>query len=117
MKLHLLDGVFFYPIMSKQAYLLFIFFISLNFIHAQTKVGGVVHDDTGATVPFANVVFANSTSGTTTNEDGDFYLQAEGNFDTLVVSFLGYKTLKVPLKSSVNLNMKITLEQEAASLG
>lgn len=85
-------------------------------MQAQTKVGGLVNDDTGGPVPFANVIFANTSIGTTTNEDGEFYLQTDGNYDTIIVSFLGYKSLKVALKSSVNLNMKITLEQEAASL-
>ena len=73
-------------------------------------------DDTGATVPFANVVFANSTSGTTTNEVGEFYLQSDDNYDTLVFSFIGYKTKKIALKSRVNLNMDVKLEQEASSL-
>ncbi|SDR75145.1 CarboxypepD_reg-like domain-containing protein [Christiangramia echinicola] len=116
MKLHLFDEVFFYPIMSKQAYLLLIFILSLNFIQAQTKVGGVVNDNSGETVPFANVVFANSTSGTTTNEDGEFYLQSDGNYDTLLISFIGYETKKIPLKASVNLEMNITLEEAASTL-
>jgi len=102
--------------LNKHTYLFFLFLISLNFVHAQTKVGGVVNDNSGKTVPFANVVFANSSTGTTTNEDGEFYLQDDGNYDTIVFSFIGYKTLKVPLKSSVNLDMKITLEEEASSL-
>jgi len=98
------------------SFFLFIFLFSFNFVQAQTKVGGVLNDNAGRTVPFANVVFANSSIGTTTNEDGEFYLQDDGNFDTIVISFIGYKTLKVPLKSSVNLDMNITLEEEAASL-
>ncbi|GAA4314884.1 DUF5686 family protein [Pontixanthobacter gangjinensis] len=102
--------------MSKQAYIFFLFLFSLNLLQAQTKVGGVVNDDAGKTVPFANVVFASSSTGTTTNEDGEFYLQAEEDYDTLVVSFIGYETTRIPLKSSVNLNMEITLNQEASSL-
>ena len=98
------------------SFFLFIFLFSFNFVQAQTKVGGVLNDNAGRTVPFANVVFANSSIGTTTNEDGEFYLQDDGDFDTIVISFIGYKTLKVPLKSSVNLDMNITLEEEAASL-
>ena len=110
------DEVFFYPEMNKHTYLL-ILFLSIFFnSNAQTKVGGVVNDNAGKTVPFANVVFANSTSGTTTNEVGEFYLQADENYDTLVISFIGYKTKEIALKSRVNLNMEITLEEEAASL-
>ena len=116
MKLHLLDEVFFYPIMSKQAYIVFLLTLCFNPILAQTKVQGVVNDNSGKSVPFANVVFASSSTGTTTNEDGEFYLQADKKYDTLVVSFIGYETSRIPLKSSVNLNMKILLEEQASSL-
>jgi len=102
--------------MNKYTYLLLLGFLPFLCLNAQTKVGGIVTDDTGTTVPFANVVFANSTSGTTTNEVGEFYLQADDNYDTLVLSFIGYKTKKIPLQSRVSLNMEIVLEQEASSL-
>ena len=116
MKLHLIDEVFFYPIMNIRVYILFLSIFSLNLLHAQTKVGGVVNDNSGKIVPFANVVFANSSTGTTTNEDGEFYLQSENNHDTLVISFVGFETLKIPLKSSVNLEMDITLQEAASTL-
>ncbi|TQI71744.1 carboxypeptidase-like protein [Gramella sp. Hel_I_59] len=102
--------------MNKYTYLLILFLLPVFSLIAQTKAGGIVTDDTGATVPFANVVFANSTSGTTTNEVGEFYLQSDDNYDTLVFSFIGYKTKKIALKSRVNLNMDVKLEQEASSL-
>ncbi|WP_035695509.1 DUF5686 and carboxypeptidase-like regulatory domain-containing protein [Christiangramia portivictoriae] len=102
--------------MNKYTYLFILFFLPVLSLIAQTKAGGIVTDDTGATVPFANVVFATSTSGTTTNEVGEFYLQSDDNYDTLVFSFIGYKTKKIALKSRVNLNMEVTLEQEASSL-
>ncbi|TRO64121.1 carboxypeptidase-like regulatory domain-containing protein [Christiangramia sabulilitoris] len=116
MKLHLHDEVFFYPIMNRYTYFFLILLFGFSGLNAQTKVGGVVNDNTGKTVPFANVVFANSTTGTTTNEEGEFYLQADDNFDTLVVSFIGYETLRIPLDSRVNLNMEITLEESASTL-
>ncbi len=103
--------------MSKRAYLFFLFLIGgLNFIYAQTKVGGVVNDNSGNPVPFANVIFENSSEGITTNENGEFYLQSPNDHEVLVISFLGYTTLRVPLESSVNLDMKITLQEEASSL-
>ncbi|MUP44395.1 carboxypeptidase-like regulatory domain-containing protein [Gramella sp. BOM4] len=103
--------------MSKRAVLFLMLFIGgLNFLLAQTKVGGVVKSTSGETVPFANVIFENSSEGITTDEGGEFYLQSERSYEAIVVSFLGYKTLRVPLESSVNLNMEIILEEEAASL-
>ena len=44
---------------------------------SQTKVSGVVIDDEGEAIAFANVFFKNSTEGTVTNEDGRFYLESE----------------------------------------
>ncbi|WP_166435221.1 DUF5686 family protein [Christiangramia sabulilitoris] len=102
--------------MNRYTYFFLILLFGFSGLNAQTKVGGVVNDNTGKTVPFANVVFANSTTGTTTNEEGEFYLQADDNFDTLVVSFIGYETLRIPLDSRVNLNMEITLEESASTL-
>ncbi|APG60305.1 DUF5686 and carboxypeptidase-like regulatory domain-containing protein [Christiangramia salexigens] len=102
--------------MNRQSLLIFLSVFCFTILNAQTKVSGIVKDNSEKTVPFANVVFANSTTGTTTNEVGEFYLQAEENYDTLAISFLGYKTKKIPLKSRVNLNMEITLEEEASKL-
>ncbi|AVR45464.1 hypothetical protein C7S20_09385 [Christiangramia fulva] len=102
--------------MKKKSLLFSIFFFFSILVFSQTKVGGVVKDIAGEPVPFANVVFKHSTEGTTTDEIGEFYLQSEKNYDTLEISFLGYKTTKIPLKSSVNLGMKIILEEETSSL-
>ncbi len=102
--------------MNIRSSLYIVFILCLHTVFSQTKVGGKVNDATGKPVPFANVVFVNSTTGTTTDETGDFYLQSDGNYDTLAVSFIGYKTLKIPLKSSVSLNMKITLEEDESML-
>lgn len=95
---------------------MFLFLTGILSLKAQTKVGGKVGDGSGNAVPFANVVFKTSSEGTTTNEIGEFYLESGKNYDTLVVSFVGYKTLEVPLKSSVNLRMDIILEEETSSL-
>jgi hypothetical protein len=88
----------------------------VNTVIAQTKVGGVVMDQDGVTVPFANVVFPNSNEGTITNDDGRFYLQSDSTYDQIEISFVGYKTTLVPLDSSVELNMEITLPQDEAQL-
>lgn len=83
---------------------------------SQTKVSGVVKDSSNQPLPFVNVVFKNSSAGTTSNENGSFYLQSQKDYDTLEVSFLGYKTQDVILESAVNLDMEIVMEEEASSL-
>src|SRR5690606_17704972 len=80
-------------------------------IHAQTKVSGIVVDEGGLPVPFANVLFKDSSEGTITNDDGRFYLESVNNFSTLVVSFVGYTTKEITLDKKVNYNMKVELQE------
>ncbi len=83
---------------------------------AQTKVGGVVYDQDGATVPFANVVFPGSYEGTITNDDGRFYLQSDKTYQQIEISFVGYKTKTIDLASKVTLDFNIILENDEAQL-
>ncbi|WP_299366337.1 DUF5686 and carboxypeptidase-like regulatory domain-containing protein [Winogradskyella sp.] len=83
---------------------------------AQTKVSGYVFDEKEEPVPFANVVFKGSTEGTITNEEGRFYLESDETWETLVVSFVGFETLEIPLDKRVNYNLRFVLKEEASSL-
>ncbi|MFC2152477.1 carboxypeptidase-like regulatory domain-containing protein, partial [Bacteroidota bacterium] len=57
-----------------------------------TKVRGTVLDiTTNVPIPFVNVTFKNSTIGTITNTDGEYFLETRSFYDTIVVSFVGYK--------------------------
>jgi len=51
---------------------LFLLLVTVSPIFAQTKVSGIVVDKSKQPIPFANVVFKNSSVGTVTNEDGRF---------------------------------------------
>ena len=82
----------------------------------QTKAGGIVYDDAGSPIPFANVVFAGSTEGTITNEDGRFYIQSDATYTGLKVSFVGFQSKEVALPQKVNYDLKITLGEETESL-
>ncbi len=84
---------------------------------SQTRVSGTLVDEAGATIPFANVIFPNSSEGTITNDDGSFYLESVQVRDSIRFSYLGYKTITVPLKSRYVTGLRIVMEQEASSLG
>ncbi|MFD0862793.1 DUF5686 family protein [Sungkyunkwania multivorans] len=77
----------------------------------QTKVSGIVLDDFGDPVPFANVIFKDSSKGTITNDDGRFYLESDERYEALIVSFVGFTTQEVALEKSVTYNLEITLPQ------
>lgn len=104
------------PMKIKQLFLLFTLLGSFSTL-AQTRAGGVVVDEAGNGIPFATIVFPNSSEGTITNDDGSFYLESENTYHSIIVSYLGYKTETVPLKNSYTENIRIEIEQEAASLG
>lgn len=98
---------------------LYIFLISLFWglcVNAQTKIGGKVVDQHGEPMAFANVIFVNSTEGTITNENGKFYLESKNDHDAIEFSFTGYKTVTLPLKKGNNLDLEITMEEDAAAL-
>jgi len=96
--------------------LLIIVVLSALSSYAQTKVSGVVKDDYGEPVAFANVIFKDSNEGTITNENGRFYLESDVKHDGLWVSFVGYELQVVPLEKRTTYELVVTLKEEASSL-
>ncbi|MGM5468779.1 DUF5686 family protein [Flavobacteriaceae bacterium LMO-SS05] len=96
--------------------LLVIFFFGILSVFSQTKVNGYVFDENNQPVAYANVFFNGTTEGTITNEEGRFHLESNNTQQTLIVSFLGYETLEIPLDKKVNYNLKFILKEEASSL-
>ncbi|WP_309641983.1 DUF5686 family protein [Flavobacterium sp.] len=94
----------------KKKLLLVVFAFLSQWLLAQTKVSGIVVDNTNQPVPYANVVFKNSSLGTVTNEDGHFYIESDKSYKTLVVSFIGFQTKEVTLTKEVNYDFKIILK-------
>ena len=105
----LFDEVFF---SMKKIFTLFIlFFAFANTISAQTKVSGIVLDNTNQTLPYANIVFKGSKTGVVSNEDGRFYIESSDNYSVLLVSFVGFPTKEVKLPKLVNYDFKIILSE------
>jgi len=82
---------------------------------AQVKISGVVLDEQNESIPFANIVFVGSTTGTVSDENGKFYLETEINYNEIEVSFIGFETKIVSIKSR-DFNLSITLKEEASQL-
>ncbi|NCO64164.1 MAG: carboxypeptidase-like regulatory domain-containing protein [Flavobacteriales bacterium] len=96
--------------------ILALFFLGFFSSFAQTKVSGYVFDEYNDPISFANVIFKGSTLGTITDENGKFYLESDNTWQTLTVSFMGFKTLEVTLRKKVNYDLKFTLIEEASQL-
>ena len=61
-----------------------LFLLPLYILMAQTKVSGYVFDENDEPVAYANVLFKGSTEGTTTDENGRFYLESHERWQTLI---------------------------------
>jgi TonB-linked SusC/RagA family outer membrane protein len=74
---------------------------------AQNKVitGKVTDAKDGSTLPGVSVVVKGSTTGTTTDTNGQFRLTAPSEGATLVFSFIGYTSQEVPATGGAALNV------------
>ena len=92
----------------KKSFLYILFLLGAVSIYSQVKIRGVVLDAENETIPFANVVFVNSTVGTVSDENGHFYLESDITYSEIEVSFIGYESKRISVQNR-DLNLEITL--------
>lgn len=88
------------PITFNNIFLCFllIFIGTSSFAQNMVKIKGVVIDaETKEPLPFANIAFAGTSVGTTTDFDGVYSIESQWGTDSLVASYLGYdsKIIKI----------------------
>jgi len=88
--------------------------VSLGLVNAQTKSisGRVFSADDGQPVIGATVVIRGTTQGTITDVDGKFKINVPASANTLVISYVGMKTINVEAKN----NQEIRLETESREI-
>ena len=86
---------------------LLVLLMSTNAFAQRLTATGKVVDTAGLEVIGASVLEKGTTNGVVTNLDGEFSLSVEQNA-TLVISFIGYKTMEV--KATTNMN--VTLQED-----
>lgn len=95
--------------------------ISVNFVNAQNAVlkGVVTQKSNQQAMPGASVYFSGTTTGTATNNKGEYQIKnlAPGDYD-LVVSFSGYsrQKQKITIKEGVNV-LNFTMMESKSQLG
>ena len=72
------------------------------YISAQTYVSGTIFDDKGEIIAFANVMFKNSSEGVISDIDGNFVLDSQNNYSSIVVSYIGFETNEIKLSNNKN---------------
>jgi len=85
-----------------------IFFTNSIFVFSQITTVGKITNNKNMPIQYANVWMQHSNIGTVTNNNGEYILniKKESLPDTLIFSYIGYKTVKRKLVSNKN---KITL--------
>ena len=84
-------------------------FIGIGLVNAQiSKVTGtVISEEDGLPVVGASVVVKGTTNGTITDMDGKFTLtNVPSSAKTLMISFIGMKTVEVPVGKNLNIVLK-----------
>jgi TonB-linked SusC/RagA family outer membrane protein len=92
-------------------------FFSGALLYAQERsVSGKVTDaTTGEGIPGVNVLIQGTTSGSVTDIDGKFQLQVPSGAVTLILSYVGFKTVTVPL-SATQTTADVALESDVTAL-
>lgn len=99
----------------KRILLGIVFMASCYFAHSQVKITGEVRSKTDNDVlPGANVVVKGTTTGTITNFDGKYEIEAPTADAVLLFSFIGYQTIEVPVNGRTQINVE--LESDNVSL-
>ena len=85
----------------------------MSYAVAQNAVTGSVTDENGEGIPGANIVIKGTSQGTITDIDGAFSINASSS-DVLVVTYVGYSTVEIPVGSQSNIS--ISLSEDIAAL-
>jgi outer membrane cobalamin receptor len=95
-------------------------FVAMIFVSAsvlgQTKISGMVVDESNQSLPGASILEKGTMNGTETDFDGKFSLKAGSKTGVLVISFIGYKTKEVAFTSEKSNIGSIQLEEGGGTL-
>ncbi len=96
--------------MKKSLHITLFLLLSVSALAQQTVISGFVRDSvSGEAIPFANIVFKNSTTGTTTDSTGFFRLQANEQYDSIAVSVIGYLSETVAVQQFQTHQLTVSL--------
>jgi hypothetical protein len=92
----------------------FCFLASLVVAQQETVINGrVLEKGKPEPLPFVSVQFKGNKAGTTTNFDGYFTLRTNVAVDSLIVSYIGYKTKRIKVQRGKVQKLIIELETDA----
>jgi len=97
----------------KKLILIFSFIMVLPTSFMAQTIKGKIVDGSGEALPYMNVVEKGTTSGTTTNDNGEFSLNVKKLPTSLVISALGFETKEIKVSNNSFLTITINEANEA----
>ncbi|NKI25484.1 TonB-dependent receptor [Arenibacter sp. 6A1] len=99
----------------KSVLLLISFLLFQWFTYSQDNlsISGTVTDNNNQPMPGASVIVKGTTTGTQTDFDGNFVLSNVPSNGTLVVSYLGFTTLEIPVNAKTSFNIQLQVDAQA----
>ncbi len=97
-----------YSIIEKQIVLTKSAFPKTNKNDSEDRqINGNVKDEIGRPLPGANVLAKGTAIGTQTDFDGNFVLDVPDGSTTLVISYIGYKTVEIDISNTDTVNVQL----------
>jgi len=95
-----------------------ILLIYSGFLFAQETVvqGKVTDAESGDPLPFVNIIFKGTTIGATTDFDGNYIIRTTHGSDSLIASYVGYKSRTKAVKPGVKQTINFQLQEELIGL-
>lgn len=78
------------------------------------NINGSVWDEQGNPLPGVNVTVKSTTIGTTTDVNGNYFLEVPSKNSVLVFSYIGFKSKEIQVGNQININ--VNLSEESNSL-
>ncbi|MEX0770977.1 MAG: SusC/RagA family TonB-linked outer membrane protein [Balneolaceae bacterium] len=94
--------------MTRTVCLIFGFCLLAGTMQAQTVRGVVSDAQTGESLPGVNIIVQGTTTGTTTDIDGQYELTVPSLEETLVFSYVGYVTQEIPIQGRTNIDIEMS---------
>ena len=88
-----------------------LFLFSSLVLFGQGGISGVVLDENGGPLPGANVVIENTSTGVSTDFDGNFTINANSG-EVLVISYIGYTSEYVTVGNQDSITVSLQLDNE-----
>jgi TonB-dependent SusC/RagA subfamily outer membrane receptor len=96
-----------------QLLMLFCFCTFSGNVLAQINVTGVISDDSGVLLPGVNIVIKGTSTGATSDFDGNYSIEVPDATSVLVFSYIGFESQEIVVGNQTNIDVTLTASAES----